>query len=278
MVIFKRLRIPAACVVALLLNVPETVQAAAWTQEKGRGLIITSLTYDVATKVFNNTGRLESSPKFVKHEANIYAEYGVTDWLTVLLLPGFQRVSTGFSGARRTESGINNTGFGGRIRLFNNGRHVVSVEGTYFLPGGIDTTETTVLSRGNGDQEVKALYGLSWDFKVFSRKFPSFWDIQLGYRQRDGAPANEFRADFTMGVRPFPRWQIFVQSFNIISDGAGKQTAQTVFPVFTMNKAQLTGVYDITERLSIQFGGFRTLAGRNIIQETAAFGAIWLRF
>ncbi len=277
-VILNCLRTFAICAVALLVCIPETAIGSAWTQKKGDGLIITSFSYDVATKLFNTDGGLERSPKFEKLEANIYAEYGVVDWFTVLLLPGYQRVATGFSGARRAEGGLNNTGVGGRLRLFRKGRHVVSVEATYFLPGGIKTNETTVLSRGNGDLELRALYGLSRDFKIFSHTISTFWDLQLGYRQRDGAPANEYRADFTFGLRPFERWQVLAQSFNIISDGAGKQTEKAVFPAFNLNKAQLSGVHDISERFSIQIGGYRTLSGRSIIQETAAFGAIWVRF
>ncbi len=272
------LKVALACFMTVILGLAETAHGAAWTQKKGDGLIIASFTYDTAKKSFNAVGGLESSPDFEKLEANIYIEYGFTDWLTVLLLPGYQQVSTGFSGAKRVESGINNTGLGGRLRLFKKGGHVVSVEGTFFLPGGLNTAETTVLSRGNGDLEFRALYGASRDFTFFSRTFPGFLDVQVGYRQRDGAPANEFRADMTFGLRPFKRWQILAQSFNIISDGAGKQTAQNAFPAFNIHKAQLAGVYDVSKRFSIQIGGFRTLVGRNIVRESAAFGAIWIRF
>jgi len=276
--IFNFFRIGAIGALAFLVLVPDVTLAAAWTQKKGEGLIITSFTYDGAIKSFNAAGGLVSSPKFVKLEANIYAEYGLLDWLTVILTPGYQHVATGFSGIRRSDGGMNNTGIGGRIRLFRKRQHVVSLEATYFLPGGISTNETTVLSRGNGDVEVRALYGSSRVFSLFSHSFPTFVDLQLGYRQRDGAPANEYRADFTFGVRPFQKVQILVQSFNIISDGAGKPSDQVLFPAFQLHKAQLSGVYDISRRFSIQLGGFHTLAGRNIVQETALFGALWIRY
>ncbi len=266
-----------ACGAALLT---ERAGAAAWTQRKGAGLLIASFTYDVATRSFDSVGRLTGRERFEKLEANIYAEYGLVDRFTLLLFPGYQRVATGPgpNGARVREYGLNNTGLGGRLRLFAKGAHVVSVEGTYFLPGGLDTTKTTVVSRLNGDTDLRLLYGVGFDLPVFKRRFPAFVDVQAGYRRRAGAPANEVHVDVTFGLRPRSNWQVLLQSFTIVSDGRGAALKEATFPAFRLHKVQVSGVYDVSDRISLQVGGFHALAGRNIIQENAVFGALWVRF
>jgi protein XagA len=83
----------------------------------------------------------------------------------------------------------------------------------------------------------------------------------LAQRFRLGDVPNEFRADFTFGLRPVPRWLLLAQCFNVISEGAGSQ----VFPSYN-------------NHLSLQLGGFTTYTGRNALQENGVVAGMWYRF
>ena len=265
-------------ILLITTRLEEDAKASAWVMEKGASQVITTVTYDIADRSFNEQAILVVSPKFQKGSINIYAEYGLTDWITLRLLPGYEIVQTSFSGERNKEKGFNRTGAGARIKLWSGRTQVVSVEATYFLRGEIRTTETNVLSRGTGDIDLRLLYGISRQFALFKWRFDTFADFQAGYRYRDGAPPNEYHADMTLGVNLGSRWQILTQNFNIVSDGPGELEGQAEFKSFQLHKAQISAVYDVTDRISLQLGGFRTLLGRNIVEEKAGFGAIWVRF
>lgn len=256
----------------------QDAKASAWVMEKGASQVITMVTYDVADRIFNEQAILVVSPKFQKSSINIYAEYGLTDRITLRLLPGYEMVQTGFSGELNKEKGFNRTGAGARIKLWSGRTQVVSVEATYFSRGEIRTTETNVLSRGTGDIDLRLLYGISRQLSLFKWRFDTFADFQAGYRYRDGAPPNEYHADMTLGVNLGSRWQVLTQTFSIVSDGPGELEGQAEFKSFQLYKAQISAVYDVTDRISLQLGGFRTLFGRNIVEEKAGFGAIWVRF
>ena len=253
-------------------------RAAAWTKPKGDAEIITTVTYDVAVQAFDDEAALVPIPKFEKSSVCMHAEYGVVDWLTVRLLPCYEIVGTGFSGERNREQGINDAGAGARLRLLSGKAGVVSVEATYYTKGEIRTTETTVLSRGSGDIDVRALYGLGKSLSLFGRKLDAFADVQAGYRLRSGAPPNEMHADITLGTHLGGGWQVLAQSFNIVSDGPGGREGEAQFDAFRLHKGQLSTVYDLSRHISVQVGTFSTLYGRNIVQENAAFGALWVRF
>ena len=242
--------------------------------EKGAGQAITTVTYDIADRFFNEQAPLVVSPKFQKGSINIYAEYGLTDWMTVRLLPSYELVQTGFSGERNKEKGFNSTGAGARFKLWSGRTQIVSVEATYFSRGEIRTTETNVVSRGKGDVDLRLLYGINRQFPLLKWQFDTFADIQAGYRCRDGAPPNEYHADLTMGVNLGRRWQLLAQNFNIVSDGLGEVEGQAEFGSFQLYKGQISAVYDVTDRISLQLGGFRTLFGRNIVEEKAGFSSM----
>ena len=263
---------------AILLWSAQPAIAAAWTQDRGKGQIITTFTFDFASGAFNEAGQIEATPLFQKYEFKALAEYGVTDWLTAKLSPGYEMVVTEFDGARVDENGLNHMGLGARWRMFKLGNHVFSAEGMYFWKGNLETTATTVVSRGEGDVEARLLYGGSKTFKFRKKKWPAFWNVEMAYRLRDGEPADEYHLDLTVGLQLRKKWQMLGQSFNIMSDGPGEDRIDAVFPQYRLHKAQFSGVYRLNDHIRLQMGSFQTIAGQNIVAETAAFGAVWLDF
>jgi hypothetical protein len=91
---------------------------------------------------------------------------------------------------------------------------------------------------------------------------------------RTGKPADEIRLDATLGVRARADVLLLGQLLNTVSVGHAELPERSL----RAHKLQLSAVYDIDKRWSLQLGGFSTLAGRNNIQENALFAAVWLKF
>lgn len=269
--------VPVLAAGFLLSGVMSPVYGAAWTQEKGKTQVITSYTYDTASAQFNDNGSLTPVGQFEKTNIDVYAQYGLKDGLTLILSPGYEYITSDLSGVPQTQQGLNHTGIGGRLRIWEKGRHIISVEGTYYLPGEITTTDTTVLSRGGGDIDGRLLYGGSRTFRFRKKDYPAFWDIQLGYRQRDGGPSHEVHGDVTLGVQTGKKTQVMLQNFNILGLDAGS-SADALWPQVQIHKVQASSVYRLSDRFRLQAGGYRTLFGKNVVQENAFFGAIWVDF
>jgi hypothetical protein len=99
-------------------------------------------------------------------------------------------------------------------------------------------------------------------------------DVQVAQRLRFGGPPDEFRTDVTFGLWPHDRWLVLMQSFNVISEGAGSWG----YPSYAYYKLQLSAVYALTPALSLQLGGYTTYWGRNALQENGLVLGAWYKF
>jgi hypothetical protein len=170
--------------------------------------------------------------------------------------------------AQRT--GLGYSEFGGRVRLFQGDSWVVSGQTTLRVPGTFDRSNPAALGYTDTQVDVRALVGYA--FKLGA--WPAFLDVQMAQRFSLGWQPDEFRADITFGVRPAPKWLLLAQSFNVVSEGAGTWG----FPAYDYYKLQLSGVYSVTPKLSLQLGAFTTYTGRNALQDNGLLMGAWYRF
>ena len=103
---------------------------------------------------------------------------------------------------------------------------------------------------------------------------PAFLDAELGYRLRSAGPPDEWHADLTLGVKATPRWMGLAQVFNTISQGAGTPG----FSAWSSHTGEVSVVYRIDERWSLQLGAFATFATVNTNSERGVMAAVWRRF
>jgi hypothetical protein len=172
--------------------------------------------------------------------------------------PSLQHVDIAapFAAAR---SGLGYTDIGGRARIWSDASWVFSAQATFRIPGVYDRSNPAAIGYTDSEIDVRGLAGYS--FKAGT--LPAFVDLELAQRFRLGGPPDEFRTDVTFGIRPADRWLLLAQSFNVVSEGAGTWG----FGSFAYHKFQLSAVYDLTPRLSLQLGGYTTYWGRNALQE-----------
>ena len=241
----------------------------AWTAPAGTGQIIVTSTTSVADRVFSDSATAQPGPRFRKHELQALFEWGLSDWFTAVATPSLQTVEIGAPADVRG-SGIGSSDLGGRFRVWHGENWVLSGQAIVRLPGTSDTADPAALGRTGVEVDLRSLFGAN--FALFN--VPAFFDVQAAHRFRTGGPPNEFRADATIGLRPFSRWLFLAQSFNVVSEGVGAPG----FAGYAYHRLQFGAVYALTPTLSLQLGGFVTYAGRNALQENALILGAWYKF
>lgn len=243
--------------------------AGAWTQQEGKGLVIATIAHSFADDGFGDAGQGEAVTDFRKTELRAYLEYGVTDWATFVAQPEWRDKKTG-SGQGEEVDGLGRIDAGFRVRLWSDDSRVISVQATGRMPGASD--ELAPANGGDTDWEADArlLYGRG--FQVLGRH--AFTDMQLGYRVRFGAPADELRLDMTTGIDVTPEVLALVQSFNSVSVGVAKAP----FVPTREHKVSASLVYRYDDAWSVQVGGLATVGGRNALRERGLILGIWRSF
>lgn len=254
---------------AVLLLAPAQADAAAWTLDNGKGLVILKSTFDASNQTFDSSGSLQSSASYRKFELEALIEYGFTDWATGFLKPTFESVNVG-EPTPGNHTGLGYSSAGLRTRLYNSDDRVLSVQAELLGPGASDQNNPAEIGNTGWNFDLRML-GVQ-EFSLWS--IPSYLNLEAGYRWRAGGPPNEFRFDTAFGLRPTERLLLLAQTFTVIGDG----TASNGYSWLTYTKLQPSIVYDLNDAWSLQFGGYSTITGRNAMQENALFAAVWRRF
>jgi hypothetical protein len=264
---------PRGCGFALLaaaaLSIPKAALAGAWTLEANEALLIATGTFQAGDRAFDARGRPVPVATYKKFELSAYAEYGVTDWATVLVSPSLERVTV----ARPYPGdylGPGYSDFGVRLRLARAENTVLSVQAAARIAGASDTRNPAEIGNTDPEADFRVLLGQS--FAVGD--WPAFLDLQAAYRVRAGAPPDEYRIDLTFGVRPAPGWLLLAQSFNVISTGPGAG----IFPDTRYHKLQGSVVWEFSPGWALQGGVIATVAGRNALRERGLVGGLWRWF
>jgi hypothetical protein len=252
-----------------IIAAPGPAVAGAWTLPEGHGQASLTGSWSNATRGFDAGGKLSPTARTDKVELQGLLEYGATDRFTVLLMPGLQHVDIAAPvNARRT--GFGYFEMGGRYRLFDGLSWVMSAQATLRAPGVFEPINPAAIGYSDPEVDMRVLFGKAGRI----RGWPAFVDLQLAQRFRAGTPPDEFRADITFGLRPFPDWMLLMQSFNVVAEGS----SPPVFPNYAYHKLQLSVVYDLSTAWSLQVGGFTTVAGHSALQENGLLLGTWYRF
>lgn len=242
---------------------PASGLAGAWTQERGKGQVITTVTISRATDAFDRSDAPGESRDFRKDEIKNFVEYGLLTGVTLLFAPTAQIVSDEAAGTTRKAKGLADTDLGVRLRLFTRGSQVFSLEPHVILPGTLDNEENVLIASGKTDYEIRALYGLGGRIL----KMPCFLNAESAYRHRGGVFPDEVRIDLSAGITPTARWQIITKESSLLSTER-----------FSLHKIGGSAVYHLSQRLSLEAGLMRAIAGREVVRENVYQMGIWVRF
>ena len=275
---FRRFRVTHPFILlALVLQMGSSSHAfaAAWTQEAGHSQFIYSHPYYNAGSFFDAGGHRQPQGTFVKHEENLYAEYGLRDGLTVGGSLSFNELRQKTPTGSITATGFTDPELFIRKRLWRNDHSVFSLQPLVKVP----------LPHGDGalslgteqpDAELRALYG----YGVEAGGLQHFADVEAAYRVRGGAPSDELHLDATLGLRPRPDILVLGQAFSTFSVNAPTNPALNLASCsdYDLVKLQLSAVKTFHERYAVQAGVFDNIAGKNTGAGGGAMISLWVSF
>lgn len=259
-------RFVAAAFLLFASTTPDVANAGAWTLPAGETQIITGVTYSTANAKFESSGAVPVV--FHKILAQAYAEHGLTDRLTLVLVPEYATATEADPG----QAIVHATNFaveGGLRYRVTDAIGILSVQASYQTSGGFDTPIAVVRKSGS-EIEGRVLYGLN--FKVFRRN--GYLDAEVAQRWITGARPGETAADLTLGLHWSQKFTIMAQSFNIISAGKGDPP----YTYFRSHKLQLAFVQRLWKGVSLETGAYYSPAGENALAEHGALAALWVHF
>jgi len=167
---------------ALGMAIPEVALAGAWTAKQGKSYLKQAVNYFESDSRFGPENGFE---KFRNVNYNLYWEYGVEDNLTFFTQGALIKTRNTDGGVTTFGSGISDIDLGLRYRLID-GPLVVSVQGLIKAPYLYDKDAELPIGNGQEDFEGRLLFGKSFDSLGYG-------GLEVGYRLRAEAPADEFR-------------------------------------------------------------------------------------
>ncbi|MFG1346022.1 hypothetical protein V5F59_14100 [Xanthobacter autotrophicus DSM 431] len=260
-------------VLALALGFGSTgeARAGAWTLEESHGQVILQTGAYYSNSEFGPSYDLYASRPYSKVEVTLVLEYGATDWLTLIAAPQFLAVDLG-DPYPSSYAGPGYSDVGARVRLFSNETYVVSAQAVGRFPGTGNSASAAAVGYEDAEVDLRLLAGAS--FTLFGKA--SYLDVEVAQRLRFGPPPDEFRFDATLGVRVAERWQMLLQSFNVISQGAGE--GPFFGDSYEYYKVQMGAAYDWSAALTLQLAVVGTWFARNAPQENGVVLSALYRF
>ena len=233
-----------AAALAGLFLAPGAAWAGAWTQPAGQGQATVSLYGWTGTA--SQYGEA-SPPRENQFGSQLYVEYGLADKVMVIGSVSIERYSI-LSPVNNTYVGPDYSQIGLQYRFAKVDDWVFSGSTSFFIPGARDASQPAQSGNTGGAAEARLLGGRS--FKVSG--MDGFVDVEFAYRDRTAGPPSEWHGDFTVGLKPNDKWTLMLQSFNLVSQGAGAPG----FPAITESVEQASVMYALDSHWFLQVGLF----------------------
>lgn len=294
---------PALCrvVAASLLSLPVTtpVLANAWVQEEGKTLTILKFSHTDASDVFDGDGdhtHFSNKGHSRQDQINLYIEHGLTPDLTLVGNFFYQEMryrdrpdppaepTAETNAFDETTQGFGDQEFGVRYRL-NPGFSddwVGSLQAIVSVP---TYNRDADLALGEGGYHFELRYSIGRGFMLGERS--GYIDAGIAGRKRTGNPADEIRADATVGLSLTPKLMVIGELNHI--EGLGNNSGNNepdgsddlVYinsTDYDLTKLSLSGLYSVSEGMQLQAGYMQPVAGRNTGAAGGPFVAAWWRF
>ncbi|WP_270375644.1 hypothetical protein [Marinicauda sp. Alg238-R41] len=253
-----------AALLALLLSVP--ARAGAWTQKRGDQIY-------VLTAGWHGLDPADGPALFKKQEIALYAEWGLTDRITLYGRLARQTVTRDVWSETEqdtvvvTQSALGGNEAGIRVGLFQRRSWASAIQfGTTFESSG-ENVSNAGLGQGGGDLEIRAMAGRSLSHRGFA-------EAQLAWRQRSLEDRGEVRLDLTAVYPVNTHLDVMAQTFSVWS----MDTDPTRYRSFSGHRAQLSLLADGGPGRLYQLGVLATVARDGMADERALILGIAQRF
>lgn len=245
------------CLLFLFLSSANQLRAGAWTQKRGGGFYKLSFRFIQADQFYEQDGTRTDIPTLGDYTTIFYSEYGLKDWLTVVVnFAAFKRVTlnkqvgstTGFVYFEGdSKSGVADSEIGVRLGFLRGGNSVLSTEILFGLPIGDDDQSNGLLT-GDGEfnQLVKAQFGHSF------YPLPIYFTAEAGFNNRTNGYSDEWHYAAEIGYTFSKK---FLVSFKIRGVESRKNSnAVTGSALFANNQSYLSYGPEINYMINEKLG------------------------
>ncbi|MDT0576105.1 hypothetical protein RM533_07880 [Croceicoccus sp. F390] len=253
-----------AIAVVLALAGTASAHADPFLRAKGEGRIIASGVFTDSARGFDDDGNVSDNADYDQDQVYVLAEYGVSDDLTVILSPSYRSVSI------ENDDDIDGLGYtevGARYRLAHGQDWLVSTQALLRIPGA--GRQESFAQIGSTSTDIDLRLGAAYAAKAW------FGSAEGGYRLRSGDLPNEFHADFSAGTNLTNRFMLLATLANTFSDGPGENI---VNQSYRYGDAYVSGVFAVTDRISVQAGYTATIYGKNALRQRGPLVGVWIHF
>lgn len=241
---------------------PSLAQAGAFNRASGEGLAIYASGFSQFGHFVDGRGRERRQPQATKFESSVLVEYGLAEWLTALVKPGFVILRDSASFAPAISGG---GALGLQVQAWKQDGIAVALQASARFARG-----DTGLA-GTGEEraglELRALAGGN----VAVGRARIYVEGQAAYRVRRGE-ADEVLLDATLILPLSEKTDLLAQVFSRFRHAMPQQPREAA------HKAGLTLMRRLSDRWSLSAGLFTTLHVRNARREHGATLGLHRRF
>jgi hypothetical protein len=268
-------------VAVLLALCAPWLHAGAWTPAAGHGqIILTSSLYRTST-TFDSKGNLQNfdyAGQYRQFINSAYIECGLSkrDSFT-LNVPG-EMLEFKNNYGKMQDAGIGDVEVAWKRRLNPlESKWVLSSQFLVMFPGYSPTQNP---APGNHQEDLEARLMLGHGGSIAKQHI--FWDVEAAYRYRNGAPADQFRSDATVGIEFGHRLMAMGQAFAIKGMQNGQPVTANSNPNlqsdFDLYKVQPSLVLTMFHSTRLQGGWNDAFLGRNTGNGHSVILAVWTTF
>lgn len=251
---------------AAVLTYGGTAFAGAWTAPKGAFYNKAAFNYFYSHETFSENGHRGATAdngRFSDYNLSNYFEYGLLDDLTLINSLTYKWLDNKSDSYNSEGHGLGDVDLGLRYKLLDHDKiGIVATQLLVKIPGPYDQKDPLPLGNGQFDTELRLLYGRS-----LYPLIPGYGNLELGYRFRAEAPADELRYLVEFGVditRDLYTRAKLDGTFSIDNgkkrDSSGNPTATNNFD---LGKLDLTVGYKVAPFWGIEASYVPTIYGQN---------------
>lgn len=263
----------------LLASVPTAALGGAWTEEKGRGYNKLAFNYYHSDKNYDKAGNKADAPYnggFRDANVSLYADYGITDELTVLLSAFYKSMRYMDDSLAGHTDAFGDPELALKYKLCQYKNLFASFQAGAKFPGLYDKRGPLPPGNHQIDLEPRLLLGVSL------YPITGYLNLEAAYRYRTEEPADEFRYLLEAGYSFTPDLGIRCKLDIIESarNGAARTMEgmnKTITYQYDLYRVELSGIYRLSGGWSLELTYNPAFHGKNTSHGSAySMGLVWV--
>jgi len=245
----------------------QQVYAGAWTQKKGRGYYKLDFRYLSGEKIYDSAGTKIPITKFTDLTIGAFGSYGITNDFTIFIGAAVLKsvkLDTTASGFENDLKGFGNMMIGGKYKIADFGKSVVSGKLIFGLPTGKTGDDGSLWI---GSKDFSQAIGLEYGYSLYP--IPAYLNAGATFTNRAAGISDHFNYALEAGYSFIKNFTLIVRFHGQVSSENGDPNVKGGFGTFSNNQqfiaynAEL--IYKFSDNIGIkgyyESGG----AGKNII-------------